>query len=114
MLTKALTISLLAAILVTKPPLPSNRRPWIWHLTRVTSTCSAAACRYDFNISAPTGPDNEPSFASIGCIGTSSVQGDYKSCVGLDIEGPGEVFSQEVNAGNGVGARIYVRYVFEQ
>jgi hypothetical protein len=91
----------------------SNRRPWTWHLTGVTSTCATTTFRYDFNISAPAGPDDEPSFTAAGCIGTS-VQGDYKSCVGLEVEGPGEVSSQEVNAGNGIGARFYVRYVSEQ
>jgi hypothetical protein len=61
MLTKALTISLLAAVSVAGDLSAPNCRPWKWHLTRVTSTCSTATCRYDFNISALRGQDNEPS-----------------------------------------------------
>jgi hypothetical protein len=86
---------------------------YIWHLTGVTSVCTAATCRYGFNVTGATGPLSQPGFYASGCIGTS-VQGGYKSCsvVGMDV--PGDVLTQEFNKGIDVGASISVRYTFDQ
>ncbi|KAF2025287.1 hypothetical protein EK21DRAFT_104033 [Setomelanomma holmii] len=112
MFTKFSTLALIVAG-VSAAAISTNSAPWLWHLTGATSTCTAATCRYDFNVSAPAGPVGQPGFNATGCIGTS-VQGDYKSCsvVGLDV--PGDVLSQEFNAGIDIGASLSVRYIFEQ
>jgi hypothetical protein len=112
MFTKTSAIALLTAS-ASAAVIPANAASWLWHLTGATSTCTAATCRYGFNVSAPAGPAGEPGFDATGCIGTS-VQGEYKSCsvVGLDV--PGDVLSQEFNAGIDIGASLSVRYTFEQ
>ncbi|KAF2826114.1 hypothetical protein CC86DRAFT_292442 [Ophiobolus disseminans] len=112
MFTKVSALAFLAAS-ASAAAIPSEAAPWLWHLTGATSICTAATCRYGFNISAPAGPAGEPSFTATGCIGTS-VQGVYKSCavVGLDV--PGDVLSQEFNHGVDIGAGLSVRYTFEK
>ncbi|KAH7073780.1 hypothetical protein BKA63DRAFT_40506 [Paraphoma chrysanthemicola] len=112
MFMKTATLAFLAAS-ASAAAIPATTAPWLWHLTGATSVCTAATCRYGFNVSAPAGPNGEPSFDATGCSGTS-VQGDYKSCsvVGLDV--PGDVLSQEFNAGIDIGASLSVRYTFVQ
>lgn len=112
MFFKASAIAFIAAS-ASAVAIPTTSGPWLWHLKGVTSTCTAATCRYGFDVSGPVGPNGEPSFDATGCVGTS-VQGEYKSCstVGLDV--PGDVLSQEFNAGIDIGASISVRYTFEQ
>jgi hypothetical protein len=112
MLSKITPLFLVAAAaFVTAAPAPVDpaTHEWAWEVTRFTSTCTAATCRYDFNISAPVGPDSQPSFDAYGCDGTS-VQGDFKGCstVGLDV--PGNVLAKEYNLGK--SAIISVQYTF--
>jgi hypothetical protein len=97
----------------TAAAIPSDSAPWLWHLTGATSTCTAATCRYSFDVSAPAGPAGEPPFTATGCFGTS-VQGDYKSCSVVGVDVPGDVLSQEFNAGIDIGAALSVRYTFAQ
>jgi hypothetical protein len=112
MFTKISALAFLATS-VSAAAVPSNSGPWLWHLTGATSTCTAATCRYGFNVSAPAGPAGEPPFTATGCIGTS-VQGDYKSCSVVGVDVPGDVLSQEFNYGIDIGASLSVRYTFEQ
>jgi hypothetical protein len=86
---------------------------WTWDVTSFSSVCTASACRYSFNVSAPAGPSGQPPFDAKFCSGTS-LQGGYKSCgvVGLDV--PGDVQTQEFNRGTDVGATISVQYTFTQ
>jgi hypothetical protein len=102
-----------AAAFVTASPTPVGpvTDGWAWDVTRFTSTCTAATCRYDFNISGPVGPGGQPSFDAYGCDGTS-VQGDYKGCstVGLDV--PGNVLAREYSLGMHGSAIISVQYTF--
>ena len=109
MFAKASAVVLFAAS-ASAAALPDQ---YVWHLTGVTSTCTAATCRYGFDVSGPAGPSGQPPFDATGCIG-NSVQGGYKSCsvVGMDV--PGDALSQEFNAGIDIGASISVRYTFEQ
>jgi hypothetical protein len=92
---------------------PATSYPWQWHLTGATSVCTAATCRYSFDVSAPAGPSGEPPFTATGCYGTS-VQGDYKSCATVGVDVPGDVLAQEFNHGIDIGASLSVRYTFEQ
>lgn len=87
--------------------------PWTWDVTGFSSVCTAATCRYSFNVSAPTGPSGQPSFDASFCSGTS-VQGDYKSCGVVGVDVPGDVQTQEFNQGVDVGAIVSVRYTFTQ
>ncbi|KAG9194924.1 hypothetical protein G6011_00044 [Alternaria panax] len=61
--------------------------PWTWSVTSFSSVCSAATCRYSFDLSAPTGPSGQPLFDAKFCSGTS-VQGGYKPCgvVGIAVD----------------------------
>jgi hypothetical protein len=86
---------------------------WTWGVTSFSSVCSAATCRYSFNVSAPAGPDGQPAFDAKFCSGTS-VQGGYKSCGVVSIDVPGDVQTQEFNRGIDVGATIGVQYTFTQ
>jgi hypothetical protein len=110
MFSKISTLALIAASAVA---LPTDTAPWVWSVKNYTSVCSAATCRYGFNVSAPAGPSGQPSFDATGCIGTS-VQGDYKSCIAVGIASPGDVLSEQFNGGINVGANVSVRVVFEQ
>ena len=112
MFTKISALALLATS-ASAAAITSESATWLWHVTGATSTCTAATCRYGFDVSASAGPDGEPSFTATGCTGTS-VQNGYKSCsvVGMDV--PGDVLSQEFNAGIDVGAIVSVRYTFEK
>jgi hypothetical protein len=110
MLSKISTLAFLAS---SAAALPTDSAPWVWSVKNYTSVCSAATCRYGFNVSAPIGPSGQPSFDATGCIGTS-VQGDYKSCFAVGINAPGDVLSEQFNAGIDVGANVSVRVVFEQ
>lgn len=114
MLSKLSLLILLSAAAAAAPASTVEQTAlWTWNVTRFTSTCTAATCRYDFNVSGAVGPDSQPSFDAYGCIGTS-VQGEYKGCstVGLDV--PGNVLAQEFNSGRDVGAIISVQYTFLQ
>lgn len=104
-------ISALAFLAASAAALPTDIAPWVWNVKNYTSVCSAATCRYGFNVSAPTGPSGQPSFYATGCMGTS-VQGDYKSCFAVGIDASGDVLSEQFNAGS--GANVSVRVVFEQ
>ncbi|KAH8701199.1 hypothetical protein GQ44DRAFT_632386 [Phaeosphaeriaceae sp. PMI808] len=112
MYSKIATLTLLVAS-ASAAAVPANSTPWLWHLTGVTSTCTAATCRYSFNVSAPAGPGGEPPFDATGCIGTS-VQGDFKSCAIVGVDVPGDVLSNEMNSGIDIGAVIKVQYTFTQ
>jgi hypothetical protein len=112
MLSRISLIALLAAS-ASAAAIPANSAPWLWHLTGTTSVCTAATCRYSFDVSAPAGPSGEPPFTGTGCYGTS-VQGDYKSCATVGVDVPGDVLAQEFNAGIDIGAILSVRYTFEQ
>jgi len=112
MLSKFSPLVLLsAAAVVVAAPAPAA--PWTWEVTRFTSTCTAATCRYDFNISGPVGPDKQPSFDAYGCDGTS-VQGEYKPCTTVGLDVPGNVLAQEFNSGRDIGAIVSVQYTFLQ
>ena len=116
MLSKLSPLLLIAATASTAAAVPqpiTPRAAWVWSVRGFTSTCTAATCRYDFNISGPVGPRDEPSFDATGCIGTS-VQGEYKSCSVVGIDVPGDVQVQEFNSGRDIGAIISVRYTFEK
>jgi hypothetical protein len=112
MLSKTFVIALVTAS-ASAAALPSTPTPWLWHVTGATSTCTAATCRYSFNVSAPAGPSGEPGFTATGCFG-NSVQGDYKSCATVGIDVPGDVLAQEFNAGIDIGAALSVRFKFTQ
>lgn len=112
MFSKTALIALLAAT-VSAAALPSQSTPWVWHVTGATSTCTAATCRYSFDMSAPAGPAGEPGFTATGCYGTS-VQGDFKSCATVGVDVPGDVLAEELNQGIDIGAIMKVRYTFEQ
>ncbi|KAH7138624.1 hypothetical protein B0J11DRAFT_422812 [Dendryphion nanum] len=113
MLSKISPLILLVATAGAIPTVLNPRADWVWDVRGFTSTCTAATCRYGFDISGQVGPRGEPSFDAKGCIGTS-VQGEYKSCavVGLDV--PGDVRVQEFNSGREIGAIISVQYTFEK
>ncbi|KAL1796121.1 hypothetical protein ACET3X_006345 [Alternaria dauci] len=87
--------------------------PWTWDVTGFSSICSAAICRYSFNVSAPTGPSGQPSFDASFCSGTS-VQGGYKACSVVGVDVPANVQTQEFNQGFDIGAIVSVRYTFTQ
>jgi hypothetical protein len=112
MCSKISLLALLAAS-ASAAAVPSTSAPRLWHVTGATSVCTAATCRYGFNVSAPAGPSGEPPFTATGCYGTS-VQGDYKSCATVSVDVPGDVLAQEFNAGIDIGAILSVRYTFEQ
>jgi hypothetical protein len=112
MFSKTFAIALLTAS-ASAAALPAAPEPWLWHLTGATSTCTAATCRYNFDVSAPAGPSGEPAFTATGCFG-NSVQGDYKSCGTVGIDVPGDVLAQEFNAGIDIGAALSVKVKFTQ
>ncbi|CAE7194884.1 hypothetical protein PTNB73_08537 [Pyrenophora teres f. teres] len=105
-----ISIALLAAS-ASAAVLPRDST-WEWNVDNFSSVCTAATCYYSFNVSAPAGPNGEPSFDANFCYG-NSVQ-DYKSCgqVGLDV--PGDVQTKEINLGRDVGATVLVQYTFTQ
>jgi hypothetical protein len=111
MLSKVTALTFLAAGALAAPT--SCDAPWTWNVQDFSSVCTAATCRYSFNVSAPAGPSSQPSFDASFCSGTS-VQGGYKSCgvVGLDV--PGDVQTQEFNHGIDIGASVSVQYTFTQ
>ncbi|KAF2194570.1 hypothetical protein K469DRAFT_617145 [Zopfia rhizophila CBS 207.26] len=114
MLSKISAFALLAATAAAVPAGANSRSAqYSWDVQGFTSTCTAATCRYDFNISGQTGPAGQPSFDATGCIGTS-VQGEYKACSKVGIDVPGNVEVQEFNSGRDIGAIISVKYSFEQ
>ncbi|KAI4604984.1 hypothetical protein J4E80_010815 [Alternaria sp. BMP 0032] len=78
---------------------------WTWSVTDFSSVCSASACRYSFNVTAPTGPSGQPAFNAEFCSGTSLQ-------VGIDV--PGDVQTQEFNRGSDVGTTVSVQYTFMQ
>ncbi|OWY55925.1 hypothetical protein AALT_g11252 [Alternaria alternata] len=87
--------------------------PWIWDVTSFSSICSAATCRYSFNVSAPTGPSGQPSFDASFCSGTS-VQGGYKACGVVGVNVPADVQTREFNQGIDIGAIVSVQYAFTE
>lgn len=87
--------------------------PWTWQIHGFSSVCTAATCRYSFNVSAPIGPTGQPSFDASGCVGTS-VQGGFKPCSTIGIDVPGDVQTQEFNHGIDIGASVSVQYTFQQ
>jgi hypothetical protein len=113
MLGKTPALALLAATAAAAPTALESRATWTWDVRGFTSTCTAATCRYGFNVSGETGPDGQPAFDGLGCIGTS-VQGGYKSCSTVGIDLPGDVTTEEFNKGIDVGAIISVKVSFEQ
>jgi hypothetical protein len=112
MFCKTFVIALFTAS-ASAAAVPSPPGSWLWHLTGATSTCTAATCRYSFNVSAPAGPSGEPAFTATGCFG-NSVQGDYKSCATVGLDVAGDVLAQEFNAGIDIGAALSVRVKFTQ
>lgn len=87
--------------------------PWIWDVTSFSSICSAATCRYSFNVSAPTGPSGQPSFDASFCSGTI-VQGGYKSRDVVAVDVLANLQSQDPNQGIDIGAIISVQYTFTE
>lgn len=112
MLSK-LSLALLATTAAAIPTALDARAPYAWDVRGFTSTCTAATCRYDFNVSGPAGPNKQPSFDAYGCEGTS-VQGEYKPCTILGIDVPGNVKTQEFGSDRDAAAIISVQYTFEQ
>jgi hypothetical protein len=112
MFSKISILAILAAS-ASAAAAPTNAAPWQWHLTGATSICTAATCRYSFDVSAPSGPSGQPPFTATGCYGTS-VQGDFKSCATVGVDVPGDVLAQEFNQGIDIGSLLSVRYTFEQ
>lgn len=92
--------------------LPAESQLYKWAVHGFASTCTAATCRYTFNVSGSTGPSNQPAFDA-SCYG-NSVQGGFKSCAIVGIDAPGDVQTQEENFGTDIGAVISVQYTFEQ
>ena len=86
---------------------------WTWDVTDFSSVCSASACRYSFNVSAPAGPSGQPALDAEFCSGTS-LQGGYKSCSVVGIDVPGDVQTQEFNRGIDVSATVSVQYTYTQ
>ena len=110
MFSKTSIVALLAAS-ASAAALPAAPDLWLWHLTGATSICTAATCRYKFNVSAPAGPSDQPGFTAAGCYGTS-VQGDFKSCDSVEIGARGDVLAQEFNLGVNTDAIWSVRFTF--
>jgi hypothetical protein len=106
-------ISILALLGAASAAPTSCTAPWTWDVTDFSSVCSAATCRYSFNVSAPVGPSGQPAFDAKFCSG-NSVQGGYKSCGVVGIDVPGDVQTQEFNQGIDIGAIIGVQYTFTQ
>ena len=114
MFYKLSALALLSSAATAAPASMASRdAPYSWDVTGFTSTCTAATCRYDFNISGAIGPAGQPSFDATGCFGTS-VQGEYKACSTVGIDVPGNVEAQEFNSGRDIGAIISVKYSFER
>ncbi|KAH9883081.1 hypothetical protein J1614_000451 [Plenodomus biglobosus] len=111
MLSKTSSLALLAVGALAAPA--SSNAPWTWQVQGFSSTCTAATCRYSFNISGPAGSSDQPAFTASGCTGTS-VQGEYKSCSVVGVDVPGDVTAQEFNQGIDIGAIISVQYTFTQ
>lgn len=110
MFSKITSLALITA--ASAAALPSSA-PWTWQVTDFSSVCTAATCRYSFNVSAPAGPSGQPAFDAEFCSGTS-VQGGFKSCGVVGVDVPGDVQTQEFNQGFDIGAIISVRYSFKQ
>ena len=87
--------------------------PWIWDVTSFSSICSAATCRYSFNVAAPTGPSGQRSFDASFCSG-ASVQGGYKACGVVGVDVPADVQTRDFNRGIDVGAIVSVRCAFTE
>jgi hypothetical protein len=100
----ALTAAALAA------PTPTDEYSWTVH--NLSNACSAATCRYDFNVSGEAGPNSAPSFTAIGCEGTN-VQGEFKPCTQLGIDLPGEVTTKEESALGGKGVNVFVQFTYK-
>jgi hypothetical protein len=111
MLSKISILTFLAAGASAAPT--SCDAPWTWEVTGFSSVCTAATCRYSFNVSGPAGPSGQPSFDAKFCSGTS-VQGGYESCGTVGVDVPGDVQTQEFNQGFDIGAIIGVQYTFTQ
>ncbi|EMD59137.1 hypothetical protein COCSADRAFT_101937 [Bipolaris sorokiniana ND90Pr] len=112
MFSKIASFALLAAAGASAAAVPSTA-PWTWQVTDFSSVCTAAICRYSFNVSAPVGPSGQPAFDAEFCSGTS-VQGGFKSCGVVGVDVPGDVQTQEFNQGRDIGAIISVKYSFKQ
>ncbi|KAF1844796.1 uncharacterized protein K460DRAFT_98885 [Cucurbitaria berberidis CBS 394.84] len=114
MLSKISALALLAASVSAAPAgFCQAPAPWTWEIHGFSSVCTAATCRYSFNVSGPPGPSGQPSFDASGCAGTS-VQSGFKSCSQVRVDVPGDVQAQEFNHGIDIGASISVQYTFEQ
>ncbi|KAH7392938.1 hypothetical protein BKA66DRAFT_567664 [Pyrenochaeta sp. MPI-SDFR-AT-0127] len=114
MFSKISALALLAASVSSAPAGSCDApAPWTWEVHGFSSVCTAATCRYSFNVSGPAGPSSQPPFDASGCTGTS-VQGEYKSCAIVGVDVPGDVQTQEFNHGIDIGASISVQYTFEQ
>jgi hypothetical protein len=114
MFSKITTFSLLTVLATGASAAPTScSAPWTWDVTGFSSVCTAATCRYSFNVSAPTGPSGQPPFDASFCSGTS-VQGGYKSCGVVGVDVPGDVQTQEFDQGIDIGAIIGVQYTFTQ
>jgi hypothetical protein len=111
MFSKITSLALLTAS-ASAAALPSSA-PWTWQVTDFSSVCTAATCRYSFNVSAPAGPSGQPAFDAKFCSGTS-VQGGFKSCGVVGVDVPGDVQTQEYNQGIDIGSIISVKYSFTQ
>lgn len=98
---------------VAAAAVPSAAPQYSWSVQGFSSTCTAATCRYSFNVSGDLGPAGQPAFDATGCYGTS-VQGEYKPCSTVGMDAPGKVEAQEFNSGRDIGAIISVQYTFEQ
>lgn len=113
MLSKLSVLALLSTTVSVVSAGACELPPWTWQISGFSSVCTAATCRYSFNVSMPAGPTGQPSADASGCFGTS-VQGGFKPCSVVGIDVPGDVQTQEYNHGIDIGASISVQYTFEQ
>lgn len=97
-----------SAIATTSCPAPDK---YYWTVTGFTSTCTAATCRYDFNVSGATGPLSQPSFDAYGCDGETGAS-LFEPCATVGSDVPGNVRAKELNLGD--RANVFVEFSFEQ
>ncbi|KAF2499035.1 hypothetical protein BU16DRAFT_523633 [Lophium mytilinum] len=107
MLSKTILLSL-AALATSALASPTVRTDsYYWTVERFTSTCTAATCRYDFNVTGAYGPLSQPSFDAYGCDGETG-PGTFEPCATLGIDVPGSVKTKELNLGD--KANVFVEF----
>lgn len=113
MFAKISAIALLATAVLSAPASAAESsnspKPYVWMISGFTSQCTPSECRYGFNVSAEAGPNGEPAFDDIGCIG-NSLQGDFKPCSQIGIDLPGNVETDEKNLGDKANVFVQLKY----